>query len=165
MEELTIGQLLMQQVVPSLVTAAGLGLGLLIVWLKSKTAKALRDNVKSEMIQKALLWANGVVMDLVSEASQTTVREIKRKLADGKIDKTEYREMLVKIKADLLAKLSSLTMGRLLDSGAVSDVIKGTKLLTSKIEAAVPLAKATQAAASQIWRSGARETKPADPPR
>lgn len=147
MEEQTIGELLLQQVVPPLVTAAGLALGILIVWLRSKTAQAIRANIKSESVQKALLWANGLVGDLVGEASQTIVRELKQKLADGKITKAEYREALSNIKDDLLAHLSHLTLGRLIDSGAVANSDDGRALLASKIEAAVPLAKATQVAA------------------
>jgi hypothetical protein len=153
MEEVTIGQQLMEQVVPQLITAAGLALGMLLVWLKSKTAKKIRENIGEGLAQKALLAANGVIMDLVGAAAQTTVRELKVSLADGKITEAEYRDGLRRIKEEIVTKAWGQTGGKLLGSGAVSSEIHGLSVLASKVEAAVPLAKAAQAAA-----------KTADPP-
>jgi hypothetical protein len=154
-EETSVGQMLMEQVVPQLVTLLGAALGILLVWVKSKTAKAVRDNVKNEAIQKAMLWANGLVMDMVGCASQTTVRELKVALADGKIDRAEYDASMAKIKRELLDKLSLLTVGRLMGTGAVLSETAAREMLSEKIEAAVPLAKAAQAAAGG---------KPVNPP-
>jgi hypothetical protein len=156
MEETSIVKMLMEQVVPQLVTALGLGIGILIVWLKSKTAKAIRGNVQEGLAQKALLAANGLIMDLVGEASQTTVKELKKALGDGKITEEEYRSALKKIKDDILNKVWSQTGGQLLNSGAVTSELAGRAHVGAKIESAVPLTKAAQAAAGG--------TKPKDPP-
>jgi hypothetical protein len=148
----------MEHVVPQLITLAGAALGILLVWIKSKTAAAIRDNVKATAIQQALMWVNGLVMDLVGAASQTTVRRLKLDLADGKITKPEYAASMVEIKRELLAKLSTLTVGRLLGTGAAVTETAAMALLSDKIEAAVPLAKAAQAAANG-------KAKPANPPK
>jgi hypothetical protein len=158
MEEATIGQMLMEQVVPPLITIVGAALGILVVWLKSKTGKAIRANIGEGLAQKALLMANGVIMDLVGEASQTTVRELKLALTDGKIDEAEYRNGLRKIKEAIVTKAWGQTGGRLLGSGAVSSDVHGLAVLASKVEAAVPLAKAAQAAATN------GKATPANPP-
>lgn len=160
MEEATIGQQLMQQVVPSLITAAGLALGILVVWLKSQTGKKIRENISEGLAQKALLAANGVVMDLVAAAAQTTVRTLKVALVDGKIDEEEYRRGLQEIKTTIITHVWAQTGGKLLGSGAVSSEPHGLSVIASKVEAAVPLAKAAQAAA--VIGGG---TKPADPPK
>jgi hypothetical protein len=156
MDETTLGQQLMQTVVPALITVIGVAVPLLVAWLKGKTGRLIRANIQEGLAQKALLAANGVIMDLVGEASQTAVREAKAALADGKISDQEYRDALARIKQDIITKAWSQTGGKLLGSGAVSSEVHGLTTLAAKVEAAVPLAKAAQAAAA-----GA---KPADPP-
>ena len=147
-EGLSIAPMLMEQVVPQLISVIGVALGILVVWLKSKTGKAIRSNIKSEGIQKTLLWVNGIVMDLVAAASQTTVRELKAKLIDGKITKDEYVAAMNAVKTEVLDKLVAMTMGRLLGDAVVDSVPAAMGLLNAKVEAAVPLAKATQVAAA-----------------
>ena len=145
--EINVGQMLMQQVVPQLIVAVGIALPLLIVWLRSKTAKMIRDNVKNEALQKALLWANGLVMDMVGAAQQTSVKKLKRDLADGTVTKEEYTKSMAEIKREMLTKLSDLTVGRLLSTGAAATTAKVVTMLSEKIEAAIPLAKGAQAIA------------------
>lgn len=155
--EADLGQMFMENVVPQLIVAATAALGLFIAWAKSKTGQAIRNNVKNQAVQSALVWVNALVFDIVAHASQTTVKELKRALEDGKITEAEYKAGLAKIKAEVLAKLSAMTVGRLLGDGVVKTASEARELLEHKIEASVPITKAAQLAA----RNGG--TAPANP--
>lgn len=159
MEELTIGQMFVRDILPDLIKVVGGGLAILLIWLKSKTGKTIRANIKSEGIQKAVTWATGIIMDLVGEAAQTLVRGIKQKLADGKITKAECKELLSEVFNGVFNKAKELTMGRLLSSGAAETVSRVDEIITSKIEASVPPVKAIMGAANSS------RPQPTDPPR
>jgi hypothetical protein len=159
MDEATIGQQLMTQVVPQLVTAGGLALPLLIWWRKSKTAKTIRANTDEGLKQKILLKVSGLVLDLAGEAGQTVTRELKKALVDGRVSEDEYKAGMAKVKKDLITRAWAETGGELLGSGAVLNEAKGLEMLSAKVEAAVPIVKAAQAAAA----SGGGTKRP-DPP-
>jgi uncharacterized membrane protein len=141
------GQILLEQVVPQLMTLLGLVITAAVVWLKSRTARMIRENVRADGIQKVLLWVNGLVLDAVQEASQTTVKGLKKRLADGDLTREEYESLLSEIKVQMLSRLQAETVGRLLSNGAVLSDVAARQLLSQKVEAAVPLAKAAQVAA------------------
>jgi hypothetical protein len=139
---------IVEQYLPPLLIAVIGVLTSLAAWLKSPTAKAIRQRVKNETAASALTWLSNVVFDYVGHAAQLTVEALKKDYADGKITEEEYRRTLAALKDRMLKDLLDAALGRLQASGAVPDGIDGIEvakgIIDRKIETAVPVVKASR---------------------
>ena len=112
-------------------------IGLFIAWSRSNLKKNIDANVANKAANGALEFAVNIVLDLVAAANQTSAEQLKKSLADGKITKEEYAEGLAAIKKAVMDKALALTVGRLIGSGVVSNVVEATGLLDGQVEAAI----------------------------
>jgi len=128
----------------SIVQFVGLLLVLGIAWSKSEFRKLAQSKTKAGLVREALLWLNDLVWDLVGEAEQVAVRELKTALADDKIDKAEYAAGLKAIKDAIVAEALERAFGRLSADGAAASMGEAETLIASKVENAVRMMKAPE---------------------
>lgn len=143
------GQIFQEQILPQLVVIGSILLSAIVVYAKTAVGKWIKGKVENQAIEGALLWVNEAVFDEVAAASQTSVRELKRALADGKITPEEYKMALEKVKSGVIKSLKDKTLGRLLGSGVAATTGEAISMIEAKVEAAVPKTKAIQNAAAK----------------
>ncbi len=124
------------QIAPPLIQILVVGLGLALAWSKSGLKNLIANKVSSEKGQAALIYVTDVVYALVLEAQQTSVDELKKAYADGKMTQEELVAGLAEVKKRVLGKAKQLTFGRLLNAFNL-DPYQAETLLNAKVEAAV----------------------------
>jgi len=142
--EPSIGEMFAQQIVPQLIALVGAALALLVVAVRTKAGKAIAEKMGNDAVGSALQWASNLAFELVLAAVQTEVEQLKKDLADGKVTSEEYKAQLARVKAAVMAKLSEMTMGRLLSSGAAKSVAEVSVIAGDLVESAVVKAKALE---------------------
>lgn len=118
---------------------ASIGGALVVLW-RTRVVQWVKEKIKSETLRTMTFWVNGLVIDVVTAASQTTVRELKKALADGKVSDEEYREGLAKVKAAVVEELLEHVAGPLKEHLGIS-FGEAKKKIDRKVEAVVPIAK------------------------
>jgi hypothetical protein len=128
---------LLQGVSPLLVAA--------LTWVAAKLAAYIRSKVENEYLRGVLVRLDEAVITAVKDLQQTTVAEIKKASADGKIDHEEKAS----IKAAALSNVKSyLGMRGVETLGEVLGLSEGAldRFLGSKVEAAVHDIRSTEKA-------------------
>jgi hypothetical protein len=128
--------MLMRDVVPELVVALGAALTLLVVWLRSKTARAISETKMAGAAKAALDWAATLAFEVVM-SGMNSAKDWKKELADGKITREELDAKLAALKAAALKTVQDATIGRLVGSGAVGSHEAGSAVVNNLVESAV----------------------------
>ena len=143
----TLGDQLMQKVVPVLIEALAAAILILLAVWKLKAPQLIAAATDNQYRQAALGYASSLVRALVHRAQATIVDDLKQALADGKITREEYEATLTKLKADILDEVFVQTVGRFKGAGVLEGEVR--RIIDAKIEAEVPTAKTAVAMAQQ----------------
>lgn len=135
---------LTHQLITAAVEAAILLLGAAIAWGRSGLKGLIQSRVEQVHVRTVLSRVTDCIFTLVQEAQQTTVEDLKKARADGRITEDEYRQMLRDIKKAVVDKAKELLSTALTGKLQLSEA-KASEYIAAKVESAVLELKADKA--------------------
>lgn len=120
----------------------------LLGWVAKKIADLIHANVKNAYLKGALVRLDYAVINAVKEVEQTTVEEMRKANADGKITKDEVHRIKAAALASAKSYLGKKGLDELLKVLGIGSEAEVNRVIGNRIESAVHDLKAERLGAA-----------------